>query len=187
MFDMPSEVSLPSTFPLPYGDRVRVRGKTRRVKKIKIRNLIWVVMAAAIITGCAAKQKDVELIWPLPPDPPRIKYLYSVSSSDDVKEDTFGKTLRETIIGKDAASALAKPYAVHADNSGRILVADSAWGKVLVFDRENHKFSIIGESGAGMLSKPLGITSDSQHNVYVTDSAQNRVIVYDKDGTFIKP
>ena len=100
-----------------------------RVKKIKIRRFIWLVLATAIITGCAVKQKDVELIWPLPPDPPRIKYLYSVSSSDDVKEETFGRTLKETIIGKDVASALAKPYAVHADREGRILVADSAWGK----------------------------------------------------------
>src|SRR3972149_8819905 len=118
MFDMPSEV--------------------RRMKKIKIRNLIWLVLATIIITGCVAKQKDVELIWPLPPDPPRIKYLYSVSSSDDVKEETFGKTLKEIIIGKDAASALTKPYAVHADREGRILVADSGCGKVLIFDRKNH-------------------------------------------------
>src|SRR3989337_3543107 len=109
MFNMPSEI--------------------RRVKKIKIRNLIWVAIATALITGCAGKQKDVEIIWPLPPDPPRIKYLYSVSSSDDVKEETLGKILKEIIIGKDAASSLAKPYAVHADSEGRILVADSSWGK----------------------------------------------------------
>src|SRR3989304_4487821 len=133
MPDMSSEVSPPSPFPLSDGERGRVRGKTGRVKKIRIRRFILVVMAAAIITGCAAKQKDVELIWPLPPDPPRIKYLYSVSSYDDGKEDTFGKKLRETIIGRDAASALTKPYAVHADNSGRILVAASAWGRALVF------------------------------------------------------
>src|SRR3972149_8593264 len=160
--------------------------KMVRVKKIKIRNLIWVVLVIAIITGCASKQKDVELIWPLRPDPPRKKYLYSISSSDDVREETFWKTLKDIIIGKDAASALTKPYAVHADKEGRILVADSAWGKVLVFDRKNKKFSIIGDTGAGILSKPLGIATDSQNNVYVTDSAQNRVIVYDKDGKFIK-
>ena len=139
-----------------------MRGKTRREKKIRIRNFIWVALATVVITGCASKQKDVELIWPLPPDPPRIKYLYSVSSSDDVKEETFGRKLKETIIGRDAASALAKPYAVHADREGRILVADSAWGKVLVFDRKNHKFSVMGESGAGILSKPLGIATDSE-------------------------
>lgn len=158
----------------------------RRIKKIRIRDFIWAAVAAVLISGCAAKQKDVELMWPLPPDPPRIKFLYSVSSSDDVKEKTFGRTLKDTIIGKDMASALSKPYAVHADREGRILVADSAWGKVLVFDKKNHKFSVMGETGAGILSKPLGVTSDSQNNVYVTDSAQNRVIVYDKDGNFIK-
>src|SRR3972149_711409 len=151
-----------------------------------IGGILVAASAMALLAGCGTPQKEVELIWPLPPDPPRIKYLYSISSSDDVKKETFWKTLKEVIIGKDLASALTKPYAVHADREGRILVADSAWGKVLVFDRKNHKFSIIGETGAGILSKPLGITSDSQKNIYVTDSAQNRVIVYDKDGNFIK-
>jgi len=108
--------------------------------KIIKEKFIVVVLVMAFITGCASTRKEAELIWPLPPDPPRIKYLYSVSSSDDVKEETFGRKLKETIIGRDAASALAKPYAVHADREGRILVADSAWGKVLVFDRKNHKF-----------------------------------------------
>ena len=84
------------------------------------------------------------------------------------------------------ASALTKPYAVHADREGRILVADSAWGKVLIFDKKNHKFTVIGESGAGVLSKPLGVTTDSLNNIYVTDSAQNRIIEFDKDGNFIK-
>ena len=103
-----------------------------------------------------------------------------------MREETFFRKLKEFIIGKDVASQLGKPYTVHADKDGRILVADSAWGKVLVFDRKDHKFSVLGESGPGVLSKPLGVTTDSSGNIYVTDSAQNRVVVFDKDGNFLK-
>ena len=132
------------------------------------------------------QKKETSLVWPSPPDKPRIEYLYSVLSSDDVNEETFGRKLKETFIRKASASSFGKPYAVHADREGRILVTDSAWGKVLVFDRKHHKFSIIGESGAGILSKPLGVTTDSKNNLYVTDSVKNRIIVYDRDGNFIK-
>src|SRR4030066_984180 len=79
--------------------------------------------ALALLAGCGTPQKEVDLIWPLPPDPPRIKYLYSISSEDDVKEESFTKKLKETVIGREGATRIGKPYAVHADKDGRILVA----------------------------------------------------------------
>ena len=151
-----------------------------------IGGILVAASAVVLMAGCAAPHKEVELIWPLPPEQPRIKYLYSISSEDDVKDETFGKKIKEAVIGKDAASQLIKPYAVSADRDGRIFVADSAWGKVLLFDKKNHKFSIIGEDGAGVLNKPLGVTTDSSNNIYVTDSVENRVVMYDRDGKFIK-
>ncbi len=141
-----------------------------------------VLFLAACATG---KRAELEILWPLPPDPPRIKYVGSISSVDDVRRDTFGRRVRETVVGKDPTARLGKPYAVHVDRDGRIYVADSAWRKVLMFDRAGHEFRILGLDGPGVLSKPLGVTTDQDRRVYVTDTVQNRVVVFDPQGEFV--
>jgi DNA-binding beta-propeller fold protein YncE len=145
------------------------------------------------LAGCATPEQEVtqapdleELVWPLPPEQPRIKFVRSFSFRKDVEEE-IGIDLADVLLGKRKGSgeSLKKPYGVHADKDGRIFVADTGWGKVMVFDFQNKKFSVWGESGQGFLSKPTGIASDSQGRVYVTDSIQKRVVVYDRDGKFL--
>ena len=80
---------------------------------------------------------------------------------------------------------LRKPYGIHADKDGRVYVADTGLGKVLIFDYVANKFVILGIEGSGILTKPAGITTDSAGRIFVTDTVQNRVIVYDKDTKFL--
>ena len=141
-------------------------------------------LSFSLIIGCATVRKPPEIVWPLPPDPPRIKYVKSISKVEDIQERSVFTWIKEMIIGKDPTARLGKPYAVHARN-GRIYVADSAWKKVLVFDTEKHDFFVLGLEGPGVLAKPLGVTTDSQGRIYVTDTLQNRAVVYDRDGNFL--
>ncbi|HLF85989.1 MAG TPA: 6-bladed beta-propeller, partial [Nitrospiria bacterium] len=67
------------------------------------------------------------MIWPLPPDEPRIKFIRSIYSSADIEQKSFGKSLTEFVVGADPQAKLIKPYAVHADKDGRIFVADAGW------------------------------------------------------------
>jgi DNA-binding beta-propeller fold protein YncE len=130
-----------------------------------------------------------ELVWPLPPEQPRIKFVRTLHSEDQiVPPESTMSSLRSSLLGQPAKAGrqLKKPYAVHADDSGRVFVADSGWGKVLVFDEKNQSFSVWGTHGKGILAKPLGITSDAQGNIYVTDSAKQRVVVFDPNGEFLR-
>src|SRR5574341_822848 len=147
----------------------------------------FLLMVAVLIavSGCAsAPKRDVDLVWPLPPETPRIKFVKSLSSSADVRTTTFAQRVKSTIIGDDPVAGLGKPYAVHVDRKGRIFVADSAWRKVLVFDEPGRDFFILGIDGPGALINPRGVTTDAQHRIYVTDTSQNRVVVYDEKGDF---
>ncbi|MEW6684492.1 MAG: 6-bladed beta-propeller [Nitrospirota bacterium] len=126
----------------------------------------------------------MDLVWPLPPETPRIKFIKSISSSGDVQPPSFAQRIKTTVIGDDPVASLGKPYAVHVDRTGRILVADSAWRKVLVFDEPGHDFFIVGIDGPGALINPRGVTTDAQGRIYVTDTSQNRVVVYDDKGGF---
>jgi DNA-binding beta-propeller fold protein YncE len=99
-----------------------------------------------------------------------------------VQPPSFTQRMKNTVIGEDPVASLGKPYAVHVDHKGRILVADSAWRKVLVFDEAGRDFFIVGIDGPGALINPRGVTTDGQDRIYVTDVSQNRAVVYNDKG-----
>ena len=149
------------------------------------RNFLLSLMALFFVACAAPEVKKVDLVWPLPPEQPRIKYLRSFESSNDVEVETASQKLLSTLLGEsELGMGLGKPYGVFA-NKDRVLVSDTGIGKVIVFDVKNAKFFHIGMSGKGILSKPIGVATDAGENIYVTDTDQDRVIVFDKDGKFL--
>lgn len=143
------------------------------------------VVCMLAVGACAAPQKQAERVWPLPPEPPRIRFVRTISSMSDVIGRGPFQSIKEFLVGKDADARLGKPYAVHVDKEGRLYVADSAWRSILVLDEKKKKFSLLGLEGPGVLSKPLGVTTDAAGRVFVTDTVQNRAVVYDQDGNFL--
>ncbi len=150
-------------------------------------------VAILALAGCAGDpdqgaNRDVpELVWPLPPEQPRIKYLGSIRSRSDIGVSEK-RSLAGTLLGQQDQSpikAMKKPYGVHVDKDGRMFVTDTGWGKVLVFDAANKEFHVWGMKGQGALVKPIGVTSDSAGRVYVTDVTQKRVMVFDSNGEFV--
>src|SRR3989304_5794605 len=135
--------------------------------------------------GCAAPQKPQEIIWPLTPEEPKIKFMKRISTSANVERRSPFTPAKELLIGKQPQARLGKPYAVHVDKEGRIFVSDSAWRSVLLFDVPAQQFKLIGLEGPGILSKPMGVTTDAQGRIYATDTIQNRAVVYDRDGNFL--
>ncbi len=150
-------------------------------------------VALLALAGCAtaeppAREEDTSgLVWPLPPEQPRIRYVRSISTREDIgAKDKI--SIAASLVGDDGkkpVEQMMKPYAVHADSDGRVFVADTGWGKLLVFDAAKKKFQIWGQDGPGMLVQPLGVTSDSLGRIFVTDGKQQRVVVYDRDGKFL--
>lgn len=157
-------------------------------------------MSAALATallalaGCAdtteqakPKEEPTDIVWPQPPDQPRIRYLRSISTPADIGA-TPPRSLISSLLGEQEETVvrMQKPYAVTADRDGRIFVGDSGLGRVLVFDVENKKFDVWGQAGPGALKLPLGIATDGEGNVYVTDAKQKRIVVFDRNGEFLK-
>ena len=159
----------------------------------------WVALMAAAglmaVAGCAAptapeRREPPNLVWPLPPEQPRIRFIGEFRYQRDAEEgrDTGG-SIADILLGRrddDRGDAqLNKPYGVHADRNGRIYVTDTGYGKLVLFDTKNKKFDIWGLQGNGQLAKPIGVTSDSQGRVYVSDALQRRIVVFDRDGKFL--
>ena len=133
------------------------------------------------IAGCASVKKDIDIVWPLPPEEPKIKFVEILRSDKDV-EGQGG--IGNVILGEGGEKALTRPYGVTADAEGRIYATDI--GRVFVFDKKNKTLSFIGdEASTGKLRVPLGIAVSRDGKVYVSDSMAKRVFVYDLKGNFL--
>ncbi|HXN06130.1 MAG TPA: hypothetical protein VN944_03580, partial [Nitrospiria bacterium] len=125
------------------------------------------------------------MIWPLPPETPRIKFVKTIDSAEEVDKESFGKSVLGFLVGKDPTAHLQKPYGVHYDGQDRLFVADSAWKKILMLDYKKKDFRILGLDGPGVLTKPMGVTTDAAGRIYVSDTYGQRVVVFDSDGKFL--
>ncbi len=134
--------------------------------------VLLVVVLATMACGPRLKKEAADLVWPSPPDEPKIQYKGAVKNAVDVGAKT------------DGFVALKKPYGVAVDKAGRICVTDE--GRVLLFDPVKHEQTYLGhKQGPGKLTEPLGIAVSRGGNIFVTDLAARKVFVYSPDGTFL--
>ncbi|MFQ5442312.1 MAG: 6-bladed beta-propeller [Thermodesulfobacteriota bacterium] len=145
------------------------------------KRLLLILPAAVLAFGCAAP-KLPDVVWPLPPDEPRIKFVKSYHSSTDIKRDSVAAAI---IIGAKSAYRLRKPAGVHVDGQGKIYVTDTAYADVFIYDPVNEKSTSIGTMGSHLLSKPIGVATDSTGRIFVADTRVDKVVVVSPEGRFI--
>ena len=137
--------------------------------------------------GSRTTPPQPQLVWPLPPEQPRIRYAATYRGVDDFKRAKKPSRLMAVLLGAqdaDAASdTMLKPYGIAVSPSSRIYVADTAARRVFVFDPESRAVSFLGDNGPGRLTKPVGIAVDDRGVVFVADATLKRVFGYAEDGS----
>lgn len=133
-----------------------------------------------------ANTAKVELVWPAPPQPARIRHLLAVATPEDIgREKGFFRRLWEFIRGPENEE-MRKPMAVVADASGRFYVADPAAKCLHVFDQSEGKYQRWESVGRDTFGFPLGLALDAQDRVYVADSEHRRIHVLDPEGELLR-
>ncbi|MFA5353948.1 MAG: 6-bladed beta-propeller [Thermodesulfovibrionales bacterium] len=151
---------------------------------MKVLGLVVSGVFAALLVSCAptAQKKSYEIVWPLPPEQPRLKFVDILQSVKDVEAEPGG--FASALFGEEASANLFKPYGVAVDKAGKVYVTDI--GRVFIFDKKNKHLSFLGtEPGTGRLRIPIGVAVASDGRVFVTDTASDRVFVYDSKGSFM--
>lgn len=150
-----------------------------------MRSLVSAALIATLVlaAGCASAPErsswdPTKLVWPLPPDKPRVTYVGSLSSEFDVAPPSFA----DTVLAEAVPAVMTKPFGVTSDSAGRVYVSDI--GRVFIFDKEKGKLSFFGQKGGISLVRPAGMFYDKVNQLlYVADSSLDMVVVYDGKGS----
>lgn len=165
---------------------------TRTLEPWNPRTLLAIILLAIpLFFSCASpdlQPKDATprtIVWPLPPEQPRIAFIRHIAESKDMGiKKSFFKKVADFLFGEELEPHLIRPYGVFSDSNGKLYVTDTGLQVVHIFDLEKKKYRQIFKHPWGRLLNPIGIASDPQGNIYVSDSVINRIFVYNNKGQF---
>ena len=142
--------------------------------------LFLVLMAPAITARSPNDSNSSELVWPPPPDPPRIRYIDTLRGEDQYKKKP--SAWRRLLLGpeQDEGIQLKKPYGVVTDTMGRIYVSDTGLGAVVVFDPHEKDVHLLGNTGRVRLVTPIGMAVDEKGRLFVSDASLDTVFCFDE-------
>jgi sugar lactone lactonase YvrE len=144
-----------------------------------------------LVGGCASSGRPDRgraadsfegIVWPPPPDEPRIKLEAVLLGRLDVEARSRFRRRLATSVPQTPYDWLRKPYAVAFDADGRILVTDSGSSALLRFDRSGRRMDVFGVRSSVRLELPLGLAVGPDGVIYVADAGVGAVIAFDSEG-----
>ena len=156
---------------------------TQRLTILLLLTFVW--SCASVETASTDAMPPTEpMVWPAPPDEPRIKLLYTFRGARDLGfQKPFFARLWSTILGTEDPQ-MVRPYAVAVDDRDRVVVADAGAGVVHLFDMERRRYDRITQAGENYLLSPVGVAL-GRDRIYVSDSVAGKVLIFDRDGESI--
>lgn len=121
------------------------------------------------------------IIFPPPPDTPRIQYLTSISTSVDVEGAQTG--FNRFLFGPSEPVPIVKPYGLTSSGS-KIYVCDTGLGGIVIIDLREKRFAQFVPGGKGQLMLPLNCSVDDRGYLFVADGNRREVVIFDSDGNY---
>lgn len=139
---------------------------------------------AACATGPDREPERPPIVYPAPPDPPRIQYLASIASTRDLPQRRT--TFQDFVLGAEPNSGqMLKPYGV-ALHGGRLFVCDTILNNVIIYDFASGAVRLLSTNlGADRLVNPINIAIASDGTKYIADVDRGQVVVFGPDDHFV--
>jgi len=141
--------------------------------------LLLFVLLISLFAGCAAKEVVPRIVWPPPPDQPRLELIGVVYSEYSLKKAN-GINVFDRFVGATDSIMMSTPFGIVSDSKGKVYVSDIHKKNVWVFDFNNTKVELLSKNSA--MQSPSGLALDGQGRIYVADSGKGVVWVYDTAG-----
>ena len=125
-----------------------------------------------------------ELVWPGPPEQPRIRFIAAITTFEDVT-GRRRLSFAERMAGKSPMRerlALKKPYGVAVDRLARVFVADAAQKAIVIFDRNTKSATLWKGNGQFPLALPVALAFSDDGRLFVSDSFAGQIVVFEPTG-----
>ena len=122
------------------------------------------------------------IVWPKPPEIPRIRFVGAVSKPQDfqIRPGIFRRFF-DYLTGKTEVAMVA-PYGVETDSAGKLYVVDTFLRTVHVFDVKAGAYYSFPSDKANLVS-PIDLAiDDTRGNIYVSDSKGGVVKIFKDAG-----
>ena len=137
------------------------------------RTLIFLFLALATSCSVPMPEKPPVIFWPAPPGKPRIKFIKTISGSNDVKGGPEG--VAGYLFGDDIGVGFIKPVFAAAKNDV-LYVTDLL--TLHIYDFKNKKYTEVN----GQLRTPSGVAAGPDGTVFVGDSTRKTIFKFDSSG-----
>ncbi|MFQ5415535.1 MAG: hypothetical protein ACE5FL_00655 [Myxococcota bacterium] len=144
------------------------------------------IVAAALLAGCGTVGGPAQgtLLYPAPPQRPRVQYLETFTGADDVEGEA--SPLMKFLVGDiNSRRRFRKPTGL-AVHDGVIYVADPGWDTVLRVDLKERVFEPLGDRGDGKLRVPVALAIDDEGSLYVVDSGRRQIVQFNPQREFVR-
>ena len=163
----------------------------RGTKKLALLVVAAMALAAAACASAGPPEPSPEpplVLYPPPPQVPRIQFLTAISNSKDVEEPgstSFWQRLAGESVEETGIEPILKPYGV-AIHGGVIYVCDTLLPGIDVIDLEAKSFEYWQPTGFGQIRKPINCSTDAATGrLFVADIDRGDVVVFDSERRFV--
>ena len=154
--------------------------------------LTMVLLLSQLIPGCGswpttpAPETPAEArVWPVPPAPPRIRYVRSFSGPHDLGiVKPWYQRVAETIFGK-TEEYFIRPTGV-TEHDGVLYVADPGAQALWIFNVPQQRFAKVTQINDMPLASPVAVAARNDGAVFVADSSLKKVFLFDREGKLLR-
>lgn len=144
-----------------------------------------------LVGGCATPAgelfptMDRVMVWPAPPDVPRIRLIGSLGSSADLKAALpGGEVFKAAFRGPRPSIPFSSPHGLAIHESHQLAIADSAGGCVHLIDLNARTHSMTSGFGDQRLKTPVGVTW-ANGRWFVTDAQRGEILELNHQGQIV--
>lgn len=174
--------------PIPTPPRARAAGAFRTALPLSPWAALVAGPIALTLVGCQTAPRPIfperspPLVWPAPPDPPRIRYLGELRGEESLGIVAHGwPALEELLAGPRPKVMFSRPVAV-AVHGERVYVADLGLGVVHLLDLEKRRYSLLRGSPTDPLRVPIDLAIGGEDTLVVVDRGRAALDIFSLDG-----
>jgi DNA-binding beta-propeller fold protein YncE len=163
----------------------------KRMLPVGVGLFCLISLLGQIISGCASPpvrhtaEERQDLVWPPPPEQPRISYVRDIVFPRDIRRESgVWDRIKELITGRTRRE-MVRPYGLTLDADENLLIADPGAHVVHIYHLPDGTYRHLPHrKDPVVLLSPIDLDVDGDGRIYITDSAAGKVYVFNHEGRY---